>query len=56
MKYSTLTEIPSSRSMIDVFGGYNHNIRISDAEFYDMKNLTSSHYPVLSSRDKRGIY
>ena len=56
MKYSTLTEIPSSRSMIDVFGGYNHNIRISDAEFYDMKNLTSSHYPVLSPRDKRGIY
>ena len=56
MKYSTLTEIPLSRSMVDVFGGYNHNIRISDAEFYDMKNLTSSHYPVLSPRDKRGIY
>lgn len=56
MKYSTLTEIPSSRSIVDVFGGYNHNIRISDAEFYDMKNLTSSHYPVLSPRDKRGIY
>lgn len=56
MKYSTLTEIPSSRNMVDVFGGYNHNIRISDAEFYDMKNLTSSHYPVLSPRDKRGIY
>ena len=56
MKYPYLTEIQSSRQMIDVFGGYNHNERINDGEFYDMKNLTSSHYPVLSPRGKRGIY
>ena len=56
MKYSTLTEIPSSRSVTEVFGGYNHNLRISDGEFYDMKNLTSTYYPLLAPRDKRGTF
>ena len=56
MNYPTLTEIQSTRQMVDVFGGYNHNLRINDGEFYDMKNLTSSYYPVLSPRAKRGTY
>ena len=43
-----------SRDFIDVFGGYNHNLRINDNEFYDMKNLSSSCYPMLSTRPKRG--
>lgn len=43
-----------SRSHIDSFGGYDHNIRIADNEFYDMKNLTSTYYPTLSPRDRRG--
>ena len=42
--------------MIDVFRGYNHNLRIGEGEFYDMKNLTSNDYPVLSPRERRGIY
>lgn len=49
--------IPSAgRQMIDTFGGYNHNLRIGDGEFYDMKNLTSDDYPVLSTRGQRGLY
>jgi hypothetical protein len=52
----TLESIYSSRDMVDVFGGYNHNLRISESEFYDMQNLTSSHYPILAPRNKRGIY
>ena len=56
MKYPSLNELSTERTMIDVFGGYNHNLRINDAEFYDMKNLTSSYYPVLSPRGKRGNY
>ena len=56
MKLSLLQELPSSRQLIDVFGGYNHNLRISEGEFYDMKNLTSADYPVLSPRPQRGIY
>jgi len=46
----------ASRQMVDVFKGYNHNLRIGDGEFYDMKNLTSDCYPVLSPRRKRGVY
>ena len=56
MKLSKLNELPSTREMIDVFGGYNHNIRIGEGEFYDMTNLTSAEYPSLSPRKKRGIY
>lgn len=52
----TLSVTNSSRDMIDEFAGYNHNLRIGGGEFYDMKNLTSSHYPILSPRGKRGTY
>ena len=56
MKYPILTELNTSREMIDVFRGYNHNLRIGEGEFYDMKNLCSDHYPILSPRPKRGTY
>ena len=56
MKFPTLEEQKTSRDLIDSFRGYNHNLRISDNEFYDMKNLTSTHYPILSPRGKRGVY
>ena len=56
MQYPILNEIPTSRDMIGVFGGYNHNLRIGDGEFYDMTNLSSADYPLLSPRKKRGIY
>ena len=36
------------------FRGYNHNPSIIDGEFYDMFNLSSSQYPVLSPRKPRG--
>ena len=56
MRYPKLREIASSRQMVDTFKGYNHNLRISDGEFFDMKNMTSDYYPVLSPRKKRGLY
>ena len=56
MKYPKLRELDSSRQMVDTFKGYNHNLRISDGEFFDMKNMTSDYYPVLSPRKKRGVY
>ena len=56
MKYPILSEIPTTREMIDVFKGYNHNLRIGSGEFYDMKNLSSADYPVLSPRPSRGVY
>lgn len=42
------------RNYINAFGGYNHNPVISEAELYDMRNMTADRYPVLSSRDPRG--
>lgn len=56
MKLPLLNELPTTRQTIEVFGGYNHNLRIGEGEFYDMKNLTSTDYPVLSPRTQRGIY
>lgn len=56
MLFPTLTEIKTSRQMVDVFRGYNHNLCIGDGEFYNMKNMTSDHYPVLAPRKPRGIY
>ena len=55
-KYPTLTEIATRRDMLQVFGGYNHNLRISEGEFYDMENLTSDFFPVLAPRSKRYLH
>ena len=56
MLFPTLNEIATSTQTVDTFLGYNHNLRIRENEFYDMKNLTSTYYPVLSPRTKRGTY
>ena len=56
MRYPQLNVLPTTRQMVDVFKGYNHNLRISDGEFFDMKNMTSDHYPILAPRGKRGVY
>ena len=56
MEYPTLNVKQKSRQMSDAFLGYNHNLRIGDGEFYDMKNMTSDYYPVLAPRKNRGVY
>ena len=56
MKYPKLKEIPTTRELVDVFKGYNHNLRIGEGEFYEMTNLSSDNYPILSPRHKRGVY
>lgn len=56
MRYPTLYTKEHSRQMVDTFKGYNHNLRIGEGEFFDMKNMTSDYYPVLSPRKKRGVY
>lgn len=56
MRFPKLSEQPTSRSITDVFAGYNHNLRIGDGEFYDEENMCSDDYPLLSVRRKRGVY
>ena len=56
MKYPTLPVQKSSRETVEYFKGYNHNLRIGKNEFFDMRNMSSDNYPVLSPRGKRGFY
>ena len=52
-----LAKIPNANKLTKSyqinFGGLNHTIGAVDSEIYDMKNLSSDHYPVLSPREKR---
>lgn len=56
MENPILASPPSSRQTVDTFYGYDHNERIGDGRFYEMENMTSDHFPVLSTRRKRGVY
>lgn len=55
MYYQTITENDNTREMISQFMGYNHNYRINSGEWYDMENLSSDNYPVMTPRDKRAL-
>lgn len=43
------------REVLTTFGGYNHRLSCAEGEFFNMKNMTANHYPILSPRTKRGI-
>ena len=53
--YPQLDLNEATREFQEEFGGYNHNLRIAENEFYDMKNMSGDYYPVLSPRNKRGV-
>lgn len=53
--YTTIPESTLSEQLTDTFGGYNHNYKIGDGEFYDMKNLTSDYYPLMGNRAARSL-
>lgn len=55
MKLPTLSGSSVSREMVDTFRGYNHNLRIGDGESWDMRNMSSDLYPVMSPRAARGL-
>lgn len=52
--YPKLSGRGSSRSIIETFRGYNHNLKIADGEFYETQNMTVQHFPLMANRDKRG--
>lgn len=56
MRYPTIPPREVTAQGVQVFRGYNRNLKIKAGEFRDMENLTSDAYPVLSPRGKRGIY
>ena len=55
MFYPKLQEVQRYRDMTTVFGGYNHQISCQEGQFFDMKNMTSNYFPIMSPRTKRGI-
>lgn len=56
MFFPTLPTKARDSQTMDVFAGYNHNVRIGENEFYDMMNLCSDQAPVLAPRKARGLY
>ena len=50
MAFRKLPVRTKTRDMVDTFLGYDHNLRIPEGAFYEMKNLSSDKYPVLSPR------
>ena len=55
MEYPILKVKEKARQMTDAFLGYNHNLRISDGEFFEMENMTSDYYPVLATTPKETV-
>lgn len=51
-----LTVPVSRRKLLTVFGGYHHRPIIDTGECFDMQNLTSDDYPLLSVRKARYAY
>ena len=56
MRYPSMMEMPRSTHSTEVWGGYNHNLRIADGESYDETNMSSDEYPVLAPRKRRGVF
>ena len=56
MEFPMLNPIPTTRQMMDVFGGYDRRPRPAEGTFSGMENLSSRNYPLLSPRTKRGIH
>lgn len=50
-----LTEQQQQRAAVDVFRGYDHQLKTQDGEWYDELNLVTDHYPVFSVRRPRSL-
>lgn len=56
LRTTTLNVLQTNRDMIREFGGYSHRLNTAENQFYDMKNMTSDFYPLLSPRAKRSKF
>lgn len=55
MYYQQVEDNGNTRSLISEWYGYNHNLRIDRGEFYDMENMCSDYFPLLSPRPIRPL-
>lgn len=56
MLYPKLRPLGQRREMLSTFLGLDRNPKAPAGTFYDMENLTSDHFPVLSPRQPRQMY
>lgn len=56
MRMPYLNGLAKAEEYQTAFGGYNHTENCSELEFYEMKNMSSDLFPILSPRKKRGIF
>ena len=52
--FPTVRAAPYMKSVTDTFLGLDRRMKIPEGAFSEMENLTSSYYPLLSNRDRRG--
>ena len=55
MLFPRMQETTRYRNMTTVFGGYNRQLSLNEGEFFDMQNMTSKYFPILSPRENRGL-
>ncbi len=53
MYFPKISEEGNSRSLIDIWYGYNHNYKTRAGEFFDMENMSSDQYPLATCRKLR---
>lgn len=56
MRYPSMQQMERYTISTEVWGGYNHNLRIAEGESYEETNMSSDEYPVLAPRKRRGIF
>ncbi len=54
MLWPSLNSAYQTRLNTEIFGGYDHNLRIQDGSWHNERNLSARMYPVFTQRDKRG--
>lgn len=55
MFYPRIDEGNNTRTYIDTWMGYNHNYKVNRGEFFDMENMSSDNYPLLTPREIRPL-
>lgn len=53
MRYPILENIPNQNELLTQFAGYDHRMSCSEGFFYNERNVSSEHFPYLSSRKRR---
>ena len=53
MLYPRMRMQQTEQDVIELFGGYDHRLRTGEGAWYDTKNLSSDHAPLLSTRRRR---